>query len=245
MNKMSGWQRNLFATAAESLSIKSWDCLSQLIPRSRRPRILGDKMHKLATVFRQPDQNSIYRRLVGQWEDPTIFLPVESKVNNDVWEIGNHLKDFAERMSFVDMLTYLPDDILTKVDRASMSFSLEVRVPLLDHRLVEFVWTLPKNMKIRGNTAKWLLRQVCYRHVPQKIVDRPKMGFSVPLDTWLRGPLREWSEHLLDKKHLTEHGIFSAEAVNNVWKEFLDGKGNHQHGIWGLLQVQAWLEHWK
>ena len=244
MSGMSGWRRRLFAAAAESLSVGAWDRLAGMIPAERRPRMLGDKMHKLAAVFRQPDENSIYRRLVSQWPDPAVFITEGEESIGEMWRTAEQLGDFAERMAYLDTVTYLPDDILTKVDRASMSVSLEVRVPLIDHRLVEFAWTLPKRMRIRGSTTKWLLRQVCYRHVPQALIDRPKMGFAIPLDGWLRGPLYEWAEAQFDEKRLTEDGLFDPSAVRRAWEDFLDGKGNAQHGIWGLLQAQAWLERW-
>ncbi len=244
MSLMSGWQRRLFAAAAESLSVGVWDLLARVIPAERRPRMLGDKMHKLAAVFRQSDENAIYRRLVSQWPDPSTFISQGEESVGESWRTAEELHDFTERMAYLDTVTYLPDDILTKVDRASMSVSLEVRVPLLDHRLVEFAWTLPKRMRIRGSTTKWLLRQVCYRHVPQALIDRPKMGFAIPLDGWLRGPLYEWAEGQFDEKRLTEDGLFEPAAVRRAWEDFLDGKGNSQHGIWGLLQAQAWLERW-
>jgi asparagine synthase (glutamine-hydrolysing) len=244
MSKMSGWQRKLFAAAAESLSSAAWDRLARAFPADRRPRMLGDKMHKLASVFRQSDQNAIYRRLVSQWDDPTSFLMGGNESTGEAWRTADQLSDFAERMAFLDTMTYLPDDILTKVDRASMSTSLEVRVPLLDHRLIEFAWTLPKRMRIRGSTTKWLLREVCYRHVPHEIIDRPKMGFAIPLDKWLRGPLYEWADSLLSEQRIADDGLFEPVAVRNAWEGFLDGRGNNQHGIWGLLQAQAWLERW-
>ena len=244
MSQMSGWRRQLYATAAESLSIAAWDRLAKVFPAERRPRMLGDKMHKLASVFRQPDQNAIYLRLVSQWDDPASFMVEGSETTGEAWRTADQLPDFAERMAFLDTMTYLPDDILTKVDRASMSTSLEVRVPLLDHRLIEFAWTLPKRMRIRGSMTKWLLREVCYRHVPREIIDRPKMGFAIPLDKWLRGPLHEWADSLLDEKRILEDGLFEPIAVRNAWEGFLDGRGNNQHGIWGLLQAQAWLERW-
>ena len=244
MSNMSGWQRKLYATAAESLSVQNWDRLGKLIPESRRPRMLGDKMHKLASVFRQNDQNAIYRRLVSQWDDPGSFLVQGQESFSESWRTAEQILDFAERMAFLDTVTYLPDDILTKVDRASMSTSLEVRVPLLDHRLIEFAWTLPKHMRIRGSTTKWLLREICYRYVPKEIVDRPKMGFAIPLESWLRGPLYEWAESMLDEQKLEEDGLFDPGQVRAAWNRFLDGDGNLQHGIWGLLQAQAWLERW-
>ena len=244
MSRMSGWQRQLFAAAAESLSVGVWDLLARVIPAGKRPRMLGDKMHKLATVFRQSDEDTIYRRLVSQWPDPSAFISQGEESVSESWRTAKELSDFTERMAYLDTVTYLPDDILTKVDRASMSVSLEVRVPLLDHRLIEFAWTLPKRMRIRGSTTKWLLRQVCYRHVPQNLIDRPKMGFAIPLDEWLRGPLYEWAEGQFDEKRLADDGLFEPAAVRHAWENFLDGKGNYQHGIWGLLQAQAWLERW-
>ena len=244
MSRMSGWQRQLFAAAAESLSVGVWDKLARVIPAGRRPRMLGEKMHKLAAVFRQSDETAIYRRLVSQWPKPSAFISQGEESVGESWRTAEELGDFTERMAYLDTVTYLPDDILTKIDRASMSVSLEVRVPLLDHRLIEFAWTLPKRMRIRGSTTKWLLRQVCYRHVPQNLIDRPKMGFAIPLDDWLRGPLYEWAESQLDEKRLADDGMFEPAAVRHAWENFLDGKGNSQHGIWGLLQAQAWLERW-
>ena len=244
MSRMSGWQRQLFAAAAESLSVGVWDLLARVIPAGKRPRMLGDKMHKLAAVFRQSDEDAIYRRLVSHWPEPSAFISQGEESVSESWRTAKELSDFTERMAYLDTVTYLPDDILTKVDRASMSVSLEVRVPLLDHRLIEFAWTLPKRMRIRGSTTKWLLRQVCYRHVPQNLIDRPKMGFAIPLDEWLRGPLYEWAEGQFGEKRLTDDGLFEPAAVRSAWENFLDGKSNSQHGIWGLLQAQAWLERW-
>lgn len=244
MRHMSPWLRKLFACAAGALSVGAWDRVARLVPSAGRPRMAGDKMHKLAAVLRQKGPDDIYRRLVSQWDDPGALLAGGREPIAEAWRVAGEIPDFAERMAFLDTVTYLPDDILTKVDRASMSVSLEVRVPLLDHRLVEFAWTLPKSMRLRGSTTKWLLRQVCYRHVPRELVDRPKMGFAVPLDAWLRGPLYDWAESLLDEKRLAADGLFDAAAVRAAWRRFLDGEGNLQHGIWGLLQAQAWLERW-
>jgi len=238
------WMRRGIARSLEMLSPRSWDRLGGLLPTSRRPRLLGDKMHKLAGAFRQQSPDDIYRRLTSQWDDPAAFLTEGTEFSTEAWRSAANISDFSERMAFLDTVTYLPDDILAKVDRASMSVALEVRVPLLDHRVVEFAWSLPPRMRLRGDTTKWLLREICYRHVPRALVERPKMGFAVPLDTWLRGPLRDWAESLLDETRLAEEGLFQPDAVRAAWTHFLDGRDNAQHGIWGLLQAQAWLERW-
>jgi asparagine synthase (glutamine-hydrolysing) len=147
-------------------------------------------------------------------------------------------------MAFTDIHTYLPDDILAKVDRASMANSLEVRVPLLDHRLVEFMAHLPLSMKLKNGTPKHMLRQVLYRYVPKELVERPKMGFAVPIDRWLRGPLRDWAEDLLDEKKLHEGGWFDPAPIRKAWRRHLRGAGIHQEGLWGVLTAQAWLDRW-
>lgn len=143
---------------------------------------------------------------------------------------------------YVDMMSYLPDDILVKVDRAAMAVSLETRVPFLDRRVVEFAWSLPLSFKIRNCQSKWLVRQVLYRYVPRELVERPKTGFGVPLDSWLRGPLREWAEALLDENRLRREAYLRPEPIRQKWAEHLSGRRNWQYYLWDVLMFQAWLE---
>jgi asparagine synthase (glutamine-hydrolysing) len=152
--------------------------------------------------------------------------------------------DFLARMQFLDLVTFLPDDILTKVDRSSMAVALEARVPLLDHRVVEFSWRLPANAKLRNHTTKWILRQVLYRHVPRALVERPKAGFEIPLGAWLRGPLRDWAEGLLAESRLRDAGLLDHEVVRRFWQEHLDGTRNWQFLLWDVLMLEAWRERW-
>jgi asparagine synthase (glutamine-hydrolysing) len=169
-----------------------------------------------------------------------------SEPKNILWDtsLAEEMPSLLDRMQFFDLVTYLPDDILAKVDRASMAVALEARLPLLDHRVVEFAWRLPHSAKIRGGTTKWLLRQVLYRHVPQELVERPKMGFSIPLAEWLRGPLRDWAESLLDEKRLREAGLFDTALVRQYWSEHLSGRRNWQYLLWSVLMFEAWRGRW-
>ncbi len=188
--------RKAFAAGLTSMSAERWNAIFGVLPRNLHRPQPGDKIHKVASVLRLNDADDLYRRLVSHWEPSQVMHGV-SETRGLLWDgsVRTDFPDLLDRMQFLDLVTYLPDDILTKVDRASMAVALEARVPLLDHRVVELAWRLPRSVKIRGGVSKWLLRQVLYRHVPKALVERPKMGFGVPLGEWLRGPLREWAEN--------------------------------------------------
>lgn len=240
----------LRAVAARALTMvpaRAWtsvgDAGGGLLPRSIRLKRLGDKVHKGASMLCSETLDELYDDMLSLWRDPSEFVigagPAGGQAPND----NSHLDGLngVERMMAQDMLGYLPNDILVKVDRAAMAVSLETRVPLLDPAVVEFAWRLPLNLKIRASTTKWLLRQVLYRHVPRALIDRPKMGFGVPLDSWMRGPLRDWAEALLDERRLREEGFFHPHVIRQAWAEHLRGQ-NNQYKLWTILMFQAWLE---
>ncbi len=238
------WLRYLSAYGIRQVSPNAWDGFSKILPSRFRPRLMGDKAHKLADILSVPNAETFYKKLVSYWEDPADLV---IGGNESVLYPWNHQSEstFIETMQMMDTLTYLPDDILTKVDRASMAVSLEARVPLLDHRVVEFAYGLPIDVKIRNGQGKWLLRQVLNKYVPNNLIDRPKMGFGVPIDRWLRGPLREWAEHLLSQQRLESEGILNTARIRERWNEHLGGQRNWQYSLWGVLMFQAWQERWK
>lgn len=215
-------------------------CLPTDIKRNK----IGDKLHKGAEVMAAATPTELYHLLISQWsrpadvvlgasELPTIFTDPAQQPSTD---------QFVHEMMALDMLTYLPDDILCKVDRAAMAVSLETRIPLLDHRVVEFAWRLPMKFKQRDGVGKWVLRQLLYRHVPKELIERPKKGFSMPIDNWLRGPLREWAEELLSESRLRQDGYFNPDPIRRKWEEHLSGHRNWQQHLWNVLMFQAWKE---
>ncbi len=237
--------RKSTAAALTAISPDNWTALFAALPARLRPPQAGDKVHKVATVLGLDGPDAIYRRLVSHWEPADIVLHAREPASllGDA-TLAKDFPEFLARMQFLDLVTYLPDDILTKVDRASMAVALEARVPLLDHRVVEFSWRLPTAAKVHGSVSKWILRQVLNRYVPPALVERPKMGFGIPLGEWLRGPLRDWAEALLDEDRLREAGLLDHAVVRRFWQEHIDGRRNWQYLIWDVLMLEAWRERW-
>ena len=238
--------RGASAAALRALAPQTWNRLFGFVPAAWRPALPGDKLHKITTLLDNPQPDAIYRRLVSQWERPEEVAAAGREPRGPMWDptIARDFHDLVPRMQFLDMITYLPDDILTKVDRATMAVGLEGRVPLLDHRVVAYSWSLPLEFKLRGGRSKWLLRQVLDRYVPRSLIDRPKMGFGVPIDAWLRGPLREWAESLLAPARLASDGFVQVEPVRRAWREHLEGSRNWQYPLWTVLMLQAWRARW-
>ena len=240
--------RDVQASAITAVAPSTWNSLFErvghLMPKTLRHGDAGFKLHKMADVLSAPSIEAIYTRLSSHWHAPTSVVLDATEPATALADPAHavRLPSFVEKMLYLDLVTYLPDDVLTKVDRASMAVGLEARVPLLDHRVVEFVWRLPLAFKYREGTSKWLLRQILYRHVPPQLVERPKVGFGIPLYSWLRGPLREWAEELLDERRLVREGYFNPAPIRRRWLEHLAGKRRWEYHLWDVLMFQSWLE---
>lgn len=245
-----GWlPRSMRAALAGVLTIlppATWNAaftrFDRFLPATLRYANPGDKLHKLADILAVRCPEEIYWGLVSHWKQPEQLVKGGTEPGTVLTDASQwaDVPDLTHRMMYLDTVTYLPDDILTKVDRAAMGVSLETRVPLLDHRVLEFAWTLPLAMKLRDGQSKWLLRQVLYRHLPKELIERPKMGFGIPLDVWLRGPLKNWAEELLDPVRLECEGFFHPEPIRQKWREHLSGQRNWSYYLWDVLMFQAW-----
>ncbi|MFP5080830.1 asparagine synthase (glutamine-hydrolyzing) [Pedobacter sp. JCM 36344] len=208
------------------------------IPKKYRLNNFGDKMHKIASKIDATTDSELYDSFISHWDTREIMAVPSKSIIFSLDELQD--MSFIEKMMYADAKNYLPDDILVKVDRASMANSLETRVPFLDHRVVEFAWNLPMNLKIKDGKGKWILREVLYRHVPKELIERPKMGFGIPLDNWLRGPLKEWATDLLSEDSLNKHQFLNTQNVQKKLKEHISGKRNWQHLLWDVLMFQSW-----
>lgn len=206
----------------------------------------ADKVTKIESALSANTADAAYRQLLSQWPNPAEFLVEPHEPHHDASEArwSRTGADIVDRMMATDLVTYLPDDILVKVDRAAMSVGLEARVPFLDPAVVAFAWQLPRAMRIRGRETKWLLRQVLSRHVPEVLWDRPKQGFGIPLARWLRSELREWAEDLLDEDSMRADGLLRPAPVRAAWESHVAGRSDHHYGLWTILMFQSWKRTW-
>jgi len=248
VQRLPAFTRHAAAGLLRALPPATWDKLFDwarpVLPKRFQLSMPGEKARKLADVLTLSDGHDFYRQLTSHWTDPASIVigatePQTLLTDATAWPKTDSLE---HAMMAMDAQTYMTDDILTKVDRAAMAASLETRVPMLDHRVVELAWRMPLDFKIRDGQGKWLLRQVLYRHVPKELIERPKMGFAIPLDSWLRGSLKQWAEALLDEQRLRLEGYFHPEPIRKMWSEHLSGKHNWQYHLWSVLMFQAWLE---
>lgn len=249
VSKVPRGARQILSSAVLALEPTTWDAfankLNDCVPRRMRYKAVGNKLHRLAKAAQARNPSEFYEYLTAKWRFPQEVLrqghlPNASGAKFLTQQSGLSL----EAMMLADTAQYLPDDILVKVDRASMAVSLETRVPMLDHRLVEFVWALPMSMKVHAGTGKWILKEVLNQYVPKSLIDRPKMGFDVPIDRWLRGPLRDWAETLLDERMLEQQSFFNAPLVRTLWEAHVSGTKSHHHELWPILMFQAWHNEW-
>jgi len=239
--------RHTFAAFLRSVSPAGWDRLfataKPILPERFRLAIPGTKAQKLAAVLELDTEQAYFRHLTSHWQDPAraVLGGHEHPTIMTDPALQPQADCFEHWMMAMDAQTFLPDEVMAKVDRAAMATSLETRAPLLDHRVVELAWRMPLHMKIREGQGKWLLRQVLYRHVPRELVERPKKGFGIPIDDWLRGPLRAWAQDLLSEDRLRAEGYFEAEPILRLWRQHLKGSYNWQYQLWPVLMFQAWL----
>ena len=250
LNRVPHLARLAISKVLQSLSRESvegiYSSISSVLPKRFQVAHLRSKLEKLADISKATDFESVYLSLTSQWNE-TDSIVIDGKDNRRLPINAKDLTEFdhAHQMMLLDSVSYLPGDILTKVDRASMGVSLETRVPFLDHRLVEFAWSLPLHLKIREGQGKWILRQILHKHIPKEIVERPKMGFGVPIDNWLRDPLRDWAESLLCESRIRREGFFRPAQIRKKWVEHISGKRNWQDCLWNILMFQAWTEEQK
>jgi asparagine synthase (glutamine-hydrolysing) len=241
--------RAIVSQIATSISEENWSRASSLVmwalPENKKMKHFGQKVHKLASFLGAKDQVDVYKKLI---KHPWPGMPVLRAENAENESLNKSLiEDFSgiESMMYSDAMTYLPDDILVKVDRATMAASLESRTPFLDHEWVEYIWTLPLSIKIREGQGKWILRKTLEKYVPRELFERPKSGFAAPIGKWMRHELRDWCEELLDEKRLREEGLLNVSLIRQMWQEHLDEKKNWQYQLWNVLMLEAWIQKWR
>lgn len=226
-----------------SIPVATFDRLGQLLGTTSKVAHFGTKAHKvLQRLELAATVNDMHRLLLTEWPPERSIVLGAQPLCTPEDPLAPDTAELEEAMMMLDTVSYLPDDVLTKVDRAAMSVSLETRVPFLDHRVVELACRLPLRMKLRDGQGKWALRQILYKHVPERLLERPKAGFAVPLGEWLRGPLRPWAEHLLDRTRIEREGYLDAAPIGAAWEQHLCGRQDWTQRLWYVLIFQSWLE---
>ena len=238
--------RRAAALGLRSLSPHIRDAVIRALPAKLQGKVTGSRIEKLTDVLGASDPAALYQQIVSLWPNPNSLVLGGVEAKGRLWEpnLTDGLNPLFEGPQLVDTLTYLPDDILTKVDRASMAVALEARVPLIDYRVVEFAWRLPLEMKVSNGRGKSILRAVLARYVPDRLIDRPKMGFGVPMADWLRGPLRGWAEELLNPSRIASQGLLDGALVGRMWRSHLSGQNQETDRLWTILMLQSWLQLW-
>ena len=236
--------RKIISNGIKSVSPNNWNRLSKFLPGLNNYSKFGDKIHKGADILNASTLFDIYYILCSHWQNPTKTVINSKEPGTFLTKFRPELKGLnsQQQMMVLDFITYLPNDILVKVDRAAMSTSLETRVPFLDHKLIEYVWKIPHSLKFRNGSGKWILKQILNQYVPKNLTERPKMGFEIPIGSWLRGPLRDWAENLLNQKRLQQERYFNPQLIRDKWAEHLSGKKNWQYDLWDILMFQAWID---
>ena len=241
--------RNYISTVITSLPVRFWDAafekIGVILPKTLRQSNYGDQLHKGAGFINAKSPDELYLKMVSQYDAPTKLFVDDIKEPSNLFSSATQKLtnlSMVQKMMALDTMTYLPNDILTKVDRAAMAVSLETRVPLLDHRIIEFAWKLPMSMKFRSGQSKWILREVLSKYVPTALIERPKVGFGAPIGLWLRGPLREWGESLINESRIKNEGFFNHKLIRKKWDEHISEKHNWQYLLWSVLMFQSWIE---
>jgi len=244
LSRIPVFMRKLIAKVLVAIPVKAWNLLNRVLPSRFKMANLGDKLHKAAAVLSSATVDALYYDLISHWKNPSSIVigGKEPATLLTTPAVGQQFSQPIPRMMALDTLTYLPDDILVKVDRAAMAVSLETRVPFLDHRVFEYAWGMPQHLKMNQGVTKECLRKILYKYVPKKLIERPKSGFAVPVAEWLRGPLKDWAEQLIQPERLAREGIFDPEQIATLWQEHQSGKGNWQYHLWDILMFQSWYE---